>query len=482
MKLSELLHHKVVDDVDILGLCNDSRRIQSGDLFIAYPGAVADGRKYFAQVQHAAAVLYEPQNFPKTAQLPTHIPCIAVDSLVDKLAHFAAHFYGNPAQSLSITGVTGTNGKTTIAYQLAQAYAMLGSASSYIGTLGHGSVDSLQPLGNTTPDALCLQKLLAQDKAAGVERVCMEVSSHALSQNRVGDIPFEQGIYTNLSHEHLDYHHTMDAYAQAKAQLFATEGLQTAVINFDDAYSAIMEKNLPASCQVIRYGMQDACDVQALHWRASIGGTEVAVRTPWGVFDFQLKAVGEFNVYNALAVFASLATSAIAPVETIAKLISKLHASPGRMEIVNQQPCIIVDYAHTPDALANVLKTLQSLKPHKLWVVFGCGGDRDTAKRPTMGSIASEYADYIIVTNDNPRTESPSLIADAIVQGIPQAKAQVILDRKSAIHYALERAEKEDIVVVAGKGHEDYQILGEEKIYFSDKEIIQFFYRKTGSF
>jgi UDP-N-acetylmuramoyl-L-alanyl-D-glutamate--2,6-diaminopimelate ligase len=458
---------------------NDSRLIQEGDLFIAYPGAVADGRLFIEKAVSlgAKAVVYEPDNFPSSISLPTAIPCVPVNHLAEQLAEIAQRFYDSPSHTLIMTGVTGTNGKTTIAYQLAQAHSLLGQGSAYIGTIGQGSVHLLQPLDNTTPDALCLQRLLHQYKQQNIRQVCMEVSSHALSQHRVDFIAFKQAIFTNLTLDHLDYHHTMEAYSAAKAQLFANDSLEYAIINQDDEYQEIMSSSVKTHVKKITYGIYQECDVKAISWNMDIHGTEIKVQSPWGLHQLKIKALGQFNIYNGLAVFTSLMATGY-EAEQVIQIMSQLKAAPGRMEIVTTAPYVLVDYAHTPDALENVLTTLNQLKKGKLWVVFGCGGDRDKTKRPIMGKAASLYADKVVVTSDNPRSEDPQLIMNDIVEGIASDREIIqFVNREQAIEYALSHAGKEDIILVAGKGHEAYQQIGSVKHAFSDQEIIKHWVR-----
>lgn len=476
MKLAELMRpwtSSELSDCEILGLHNDSRQIKPGFLFIAYPGAATDGRLFIKQAAEAgaSAIVYEPENWPVTCPLAPELPNIALPGLANKLAAIASRFYGEPSKKLTVIGVTGTNGKTTIAYQLAQAHDLLGGHAAYIGTIGQGEVTALQNLVNTTPDALCLQQLLQGYDQQGIKQVCMEVSSHALCQHRVDNIDFQQAIFTNLSHEHLDYHQTMEAYAAAKAQLFAFPSLKWAIINHDDKYSTMM-RQASQSGQILSYGINEGADVQALNWDVSLGGTRLDLASPWGRHQIIIKALGFFNIYNALAVFSSLLAYGY-PVEKVVPLMTELKAAPGRMEIVAQEPYAIVDYAHSPDALENVLATLQKVKKGRILLVFGCGGDRDRTKRPMMGKIASQYADVAIITSDNPRTEDPLAIIDAIEAGISsKTNLYKIPDREQAIAKALSLAAKEDIVLVAGKGHEDYQQIGALRHAFSDQAVI----------
>ncbi|MCW8398282.1 UDP-N-acetylmuramoyl-L-alanyl-D-glutamate--2,6-diaminopimelate ligase [Legionella sp. PATHC038] len=478
MKLSQLLKPwmpHIKSDCIITGLENDSRRIQPGDLFIAYPGAAADGRLFIDKAVSAGAVAiaYDPAHFPEGCVLPETIPCIPVPELATQLAIIAKLFYEDPGRFLSITGVTGTNGKTTIAYQLAQAHHLLGQGAAYIGTIGQGNVNELQLLDNTTPDSLCLQKLLHQYKNQGIRQVCMEVSSHALAQHRVDAVAFTQAIFTNLTLDHLDFHLNMENYAMAKAQLFAGESLQWAIINQDDAYQQKMAAALRPHVKKLTYGIQHDCDVKAVNWSMDINGTEIEVHSPWGQHQLRIKALGQFNIYNSLAIWSSLLASDYAPSQII-DVMAQLKAAPGRMEIVANAPYVLVDYAHTPDALENALTTLNQLKKGRLWVVFGCGGDRDKTKRPVMGRVASKLADQIVITSDNPRTEDPQVIVNQIAHGISNPSNVIqLLNREEAIAYALNEADAHDVILIAGKGHEAYQQIGKVKHTFSDQDVVK---------
>ncbi len=478
MKLTQILKPWITQqimDCTITGIQNDSRQIQPGNLFVAYLGAAADGRLFIekAVASGAVAVAYEPSDFPENIRLPQSIPCIPIDNLATKLAAIAKAFYGNPGESLTVTGITGTNGKTTIAYQLAQAHDLLGQEAAYIGTIGQGRVDGLTPLDNTTPDSLCLQKLLYQYKNQGIKQVCMEVSSHALAQHRVDTINFKQAIFTNLTLDHLDYHHNMENYAAAKATLFAGDSLQWAIINRDDEYQDVMGAVIRPHVKKLTYGIKQKADVQALDWQMDINGTSIKIQSPWGLHQLHIKALGQFNIYNSLAIFSSLLASGY-PAEDVVRVMGQLKAAPGRLEIIASAPYVLVDYAHTPDALENALITLGQLKRGNLWVVFGCGGDRDKTKRPIMGKIASQHADHVVITSDNPRTEEPQTIVDEIVVGVlSSANVVQFLNREEAIAYALSKSNKEDIILIAGKGHEAYQQIGQVKHAFSDQEVVK---------
>ncbi|MFZ4076383.1 MAG: UDP-N-acetylmuramoyl-L-alanyl-D-glutamate--2,6-diaminopimelate ligase [Legionellaceae bacterium] len=480
MKLSDLIapfSEPTQVECEVSGLANDSRAVEPGDLFMAYPGAQVDGRLFMLDAiqKGAVAVLYDPEDYSCRSET---IPLIPITDLASKLGLIASRFYQSPSERCSVVGVTGTNGKTTIAYQLTQAHALLGHAAAYIGTLGEGRHGALRLLNNTTPDALALQHLFHTYHCEGIEQVCMEVSSHALCQGRVEGIRFNQAIFTNLTHDHLDYHHTMDAYAQAKAKLFAHEGLEWAIINQDDEASSEMMRACGLRTKILTYGIDSESDLRAISCQMTFSGTIIDVLTPWGLFKLKLKTIGQFNVYNALAVFSSLLISGYEPLRVV-EVMARLDPSPGRMDIVAHGPTVLVDYAHTPDALEKALSTLQTLKQRKLVVVFGCGGDRDASKRPVMGRIASLLADEVILTSDNPRTENPESILQEILSGVTgQAEVHTVLDRKEAIHSALEKAHPDDLILIAGKGHEAYQQIGTVKYPFSDQDIVKCFFKR----
>jgi UDP-N-acetylmuramoyl-L-alanyl-D-glutamate--2,6-diaminopimelate ligase len=478
VKLSQLLGPWIkqeFNDCTITDLKNDSRQVKPGDLFIAYPGAATDGRLFIdsAVEQGASAIVYEPQDLPSSCNLPANMPCIPLQNLSENLPDIAKRFFHNPGEKLQLTGVTGTNGKTTIAYQLAQAHELLGRKSAYIGTIGQGNVTKLKIIDNTTPDALFLERLLYEYNQSGIQQVCMEVSSHALSQHRVDSLSFNQAIFTNLTLDHLDYHKTMEAYGAAKASLFARGELQWAILNHDDEAHELMAKSLKKHVKKMTYGLHDGSDVRALRWNMDMSGTTIDIQSPWGEHSLSIHALGQFNIYNSLAVFSSLLASGHSP-EAVVRTMTHLKAAPGRMEIVSKSPYVLVDYAHTPDALENVLITLSQLKKGSLWVVFGCGGDRDKTKRPIMGEAASRFADNIIITSDNPRSEDPQVIIEEIAGGVSKDSSLFKLsNREEAIAFALSKASENDIILIAGKGHEAYQQIGQVKHAFSDQEVVR---------
>lgn len=471
MKLSELLSPwvSVTSDFEVTGIEQDSRRVKAGDLFLAYPGTTSDGRQFIeaALDQGAAAVLYASED----GMFVTRERCFGLPHLSQLRGEIANRFYGNPSKVMSVIGVTGTNGKTTIAYLLTQAYTRLNQPAIYMGTLGVGPVDDITPIGLTTPDPVSLQSFFATAFKAGRKVACMEVSSHALAQGRVNGIYFKGAIFTNLTHDHLDYHETMEAYAEAKACLFSRTELAYVVINDDDPYAPLMKEHVSSTVKIYTYGLSEGRDVYATDITLDRHGSQFKLHSLWGVYEVRMKLIGAFNVYNALAVLTALGAAGF-PMDKAVALMQSLNASPGRMEMVHEHPCVIVDYAHTPDALENALKTLKALKGEKLHVVFGCGGDRDKTKRPLMGEIASRYADHVIITSDNPRTEDPLVIINDIQDGVPFSSLVTEPDRKKAISLALKNASPNDIVLIAGKGHEDYQQIGKERHFFSDQAVV----------
>lgn len=486
MKLDNLLSpwtKQTLPSVDIHSIENDSRHVGKNALFLAYPGAATDGRQYISQAidSGAVAIAYESKDgfVPPQTQEAIFIP---LESLAETMMGLAQRFYPVNDSELSITGVTGTNGKTTIAYVLAQAYEKLNGNSAYIGTLGQGQVHQLKRLSNTTPDCLVLQKLFHHYQSKGIQHIIMEASSHALAQHRVAGVKFKQAIFTNLTQDHLDYHKTMADYAAAKAKLFAFPSLEYAIINYDDPYAKLMAEQIPAGCELLTYGLHPKADIHAVDMHTHQQGMSFNISTPWGLFCLQTVLIGQFNLYNILSVFTGLVCSGYKP-DMVADVIRHLQPSPGRMEMVAHKPQIIVDFAHSPDALNNVLKTIRQLSHGKVIVVFGCGGERDFGKRPYMGEIASQYADHIIITNDNPRTEDPEAIMAAIDSGIPASQSkEMISDRRLAIQKAIELANDDDVILVAGKGHETNQIIGTKTYPFSDQQVIRSLLKESVSF
>lgn len=462
-----------IANCEVRGLQIDSRRVQPGDLFLAAPGVVADGRDFIsnAVASGTVAVVYEAGDGYAPRSLP--VPAFGVANLRHKIGIIADRFYGTPSRRLIVIGVTGTNGKTTCTQLLAQVLDQIPKRCAVIGTLGHGFPGELNTSIHTTPDAVTLHRLMTDFLDQNVEYVAMEVSSHALEQGRVNGVAFSVAVFTNLTRDHLDYHGDMTAYGLAKSGLFAMEGLKYAVINYDDAFGRKLIAGVGAQIKTLSYGMEGG-DVRAHDVRALPGGLSLRITTPYGETELCSPLIGRFNAYNLLAVLATLLALGMNLKEAAARL-AKAQAPAGRVERfggAKGSPLVIVDYAHTPDALEKILQALREHAHGKLWCVFGCGGDRDRGKRPMMGEIAERLADIVVLTDDNPRHESGDAIIADILDGM-HASPQVIRDRQVAIATAIHGAGNDDIVLIAGKGHEDYQQVGDERFHYSDREAVR---------
>lgn len=458
----------------VYGITADSRKVEKHGLFLAYPGQHSDGRDYIADAiaKGVNTVIWDSEGFDWNPDWQVHN--IAIPALQYQVGHIASQFYKNPSEQLWCVGVTGTNGKTTVTHWLAQAYRFLQRQSAVIGTLGNGLLEDLQPTQNTTPGPVELQNMLANFVLDQVQMVAMEVSSHGLDQGRVNGVSFDVAVFTNLTRDHLDYHLTMEAYQAAKRKLFDWQTLSATVINIDDAFGASLSAELRKQGKtVISYGLKPEADICATAVTMHATGFEIKVRTPHGIGEVQLHALGQFNVYNALAVLGSLLANQVA-LPAALQAVSGLVPVAGRMQMFGggDLPLVVVDYAHTPDALEKALHTLRMQTRGKLTCVFGCGGERDSGKRSQMGRIADELADAVLITNDNPRSENPYAIIAAIAEGM-RREAEVETDRAKAIALALSRAAKGDVVLVAGKGHEDYQEIQGIRYPFSDAEWVQ---------
>jgi len=470
----------VVNDVTL-----DSKAVGPGSLFLACKGRTHHGLKFAQQAaaQGARAVLYEDSPDVGKPNLGTGVFVAAVPQLSQRASLIADRFFGAPSQALTMAGITGTNGKTTCAWLLAQALQFCGRPAAYMGTLGFGRPPSVTPTEHTTSDAVTVQRHLAALRKLGAECVSMEVSSHAIDQERVAAVRFNTAAFTNLTRDHLDYHGTMEAYGAAKARLFAWPSLVNRVINVDDSFGAeLAAQPSPARLVITSQKgtaavstMRHAEYVRAVRATPDPGGLLISVETSWGSADLTVRLIGEFNVDNVLTVLAVLLAWNI-PLTQAIRALEQCRAASGRMEMFGGRgmtPLAIVDYAHTPDALAKALSAARLHCRGQLRVVFGCGGDRDAGKRPLMGRIAAELADDIIVTDDNPRTENPASIVAEIVAGIAGAAPTVVEhDRALAIQMALQRSAPDDVVLVAGKGHEDYQIYGRERRPFLDQSVV----------
>lgn len=455
-------------------LTADSRRCAPGTAFFAYPGEKADGRRYIGDAlsRGAAAVLWEADGFQWRSDW--RVPNLAVPGLKQRAGVLAADFHGRPSEHLWMCGVTGTNGKTSCSQWIAAALERHGVHAGVIGTLGSGFPGKLHEAGNTTPDALELQASLRELRTGGARAVAMEVSSHGLVQGRVNGVRFSCALFTNLSHDHLDYHGTMQAYGEAKARLFFMDGLQSAVLNLDDAFGQALARRLAGRVRTIGYSLQPASSTEepGIVDGALILDAAMQLQSPWGSGRFASRQVGRFNVSNILGVVGVLIAHGLALRDALA-LVTDLPDVPGRMEVVGERPLVVVDYAHTPDALEKVLATLRPVAEERggrLVVVFGAGGDRDPAKRPVMGAAASRSADRVFITSDNPRSEDPAAIIDAIARGA-SGKPRLEADRRRAIEAAVLEAAPEDVVLVAGKGHESYQEIRGSRLPFSDQAV-----------
>jgi UDP-N-acetylmuramoyl-L-alanyl-D-glutamate--2,6-diaminopimelate ligase len=459
--LKDLIQIPAGEDCEITGLALDSRQVKPGDLFFAYPGTRVDGRDFIAEAKEKGAVAIVSED--------------TIPNLAAHIGTIAARFYDHPSHHMQVIGVTGTNGKTSCCHFIAQALQTCG----VIGTVGNGLYQNhhhhLQASALTTPDAITLQAQLSEWQKQKIKYVAMEAASHGLAQGRVNGIEFAVAVFTNLSRDHLDYHGDMNSYAAAKRLLFARPDLRYAVLNADDVYGAQWTRELrEQSLQVYAYSLKGdrGVGMVSVH-HAEFGdvGIKASVHTPWGEgLLHNPYLIGRFNLSNLLAALTVLGILEM-PLETILARLAEVKPVPGRMQVVGGKgkPLAVIDYSHTPDALE---KALQALREHcrgKLWCVFGCGGDRDRGKRPLMGKIAEQYADYVVVTDDNPRREEPRQIVAEILTGLMDPAGVVVEhDRRRAITHALSCAQPEDIVLIAGKGHEAYQIIGDEKNSFSD--------------
>jgi UDP-N-acetylmuramoyl-L-alanyl-D-glutamate--2,6-diaminopimelate ligase len=445
-------------------LSSDSRRCAPGVAFLAYPGETADGRAHIsdALARGTSAVLWEEKGFAWRSEW--RAPNFPVQDLKQRAGALAHEFYGRPSESLWVCGVTGTNGKTSCS----QWIAALLEKAAVVGTLGAGFPGALSAAVNTTPDALETQFLLRSFLDQGARAVAMEVSSHGLVQGRVNGVRFACALFTNLSHDHLDYHGTMPRYAAAKAKLFELPGLQTAVLNLDDALGAELARRLVGRVRTIGYSLSPQTPVGVDEYIFARSQTELV--SSWGEARVRIPVLGRFNVSNALGVLGCVVANGISFDEG-ARLLANLPPVPGRMQAVGDEPLVVIDYAHTPDALENVLQALRPVaaaRGGRLAVVFGAGGDRDRTKRPLMGAVAARLADRVLITSDNPRSEDPRLIIQGIQEGAPNCESEP--DRARAIEKIISSAGTKDVVLIAGKGHETYQEIAGRRAHFSDEE------------
>lgn len=476
MLLSELLaglsDHNV-PDLMITQVVSDSREACQGSVFVALAGYGAEHGLHYAEqaIENGAiAVLWEPSNKQLTAPALSGILILEISALQQKLGIIAARFYGEPSRDLAVVGITGTDGKTSCAWMLQQAWQLLQQQAAMIGTLGKGAQGALQRGAFTTPFPLELQSNLASFKRDGVSHVAIEVSSHALDQARVAAVKFDVAVLTNLGRDHLDYHGDVQQYADAKRRLFTEYQPRVAVLNIDDAFGArLVEDQLDA--EVVSYGLSPAT-VQATDVQLS-GGLSFVLNYQGQRYAVGTQLLGRFNVHNALAVAATLLTQGF-DVADVVSVLGQIQAPPGRLEVFsNDQQHVVVDYAHTADALSAALSSMREVSTGSLSCVFGCGGDRDTGKRALMAQAAEQFATSVWVTDDNPRSESPAEIFADIKAGFSVAENVTwIHSRRDAIADAVSQLAANDWLLVAGKGHEDYQLVGQKRQHFSDRECV----------
>lgn len=482
-KLSELAllipDSKIIgEDVSIGGIEHDSRKVEAKNLFVCMDGAHVDGHNFIPQAisRGAVAILTTRKNFMP----PENISALIVPDMLNALAVIVPYFYDYPSRAMRVIGITGTNGKTTTTYLLREIFKGAGLSVGLIGTIQILIGEETFPVRNTTPNVIDLQHLLAKMRDKKIQVVVMEVSSHALAENRVAGVEFDTAIFTNLTQDHLDFHGTMENYLRAKTKLFDTVSRhgrkqnKTAIVNVDDEASEEILRH--CRCKTITYGLKNPADLRADEVQCEMRNAQCVIKNkfliPNSSFHIALNITGLFNVYNVLAAFGAAAAENIRP-DVIKRALENFKSVPGRFErIFSDAPFeVIVDYAHTPDGVKNVLETARQIVKGKIITVFGCGGDRDNSKRPIMGKLAAALSDIVIATSDNPRTEDPEKILDEIEIGIGDKIHERITDRRTAIFRAIELAQAGDFVLILGKGHETYQILKDKTIHFDDREV-----------
>jgi UDP-N-acetylmuramoyl-L-alanyl-D-glutamate--2,6-diaminopimelate ligase len=489
--LAGLNYSSQLPEVDVSGVTIDSRAVIEGDCFIAVKGTVTDGAHYIQQSISAGAVvvLVDEASEVDINRSDISVPVVSIANLTQWVSQIAGRFYSDPSHVLNIAAFTGTNGKTTCSQLYAQLMSSVSIAgdtvkSAYIGTTGYAiaepqlkknvsAVFTDKRSGHqlTTPDAVSAQRILAELANNGSQYIALEASSHSLVQYRLQAVQIDTAVFTNLSRDHLDYHQTIENYAAAKAILFALPSVKTAVINMDDAVGKQIIAGLRTDISRLTYSLENqAADIYCKDIAYSASGSIATIQTPWGSGKLKSSLLGEFNLSNLLSVIATACVQG-AVLQDCLQVVTTLQAVTGRMELISStiQPQVIVDYAHTPDALEKALCALKPFCEGNLWLIFGCGGNRDIGKRKEMGAVASQYADKVVITNDNPRFEAPEKIAQQILEGI-SCDVEIELDRRRAIVTSIIQADKQDIVLIAGKGHENYQIIENSRIAFSDQE------------
>ena len=459
------------NDITVQGLALDSRDVAPGYVFFACLGEHVNGVRFIddAIAQGAVAILVEGETV--RVDWKDDVPLVYLPNLYEKAGLIAARFFDEPSHAMQVIGVTGTNGKTSVCYMLAQVLSALGKKTCLIGTLGNGEIHALEKTAFTTPDPIALQYQLAAFRDAQVDVVVMEVSSHALSQGRVNGVAFDYAVFTNLSRDHLDYYKTIETYAEVKRTLFDFPTLKAAILNVDDPYGAAWCQSLEGKLPVFPYSLDKT--MTELHFSPLGMQVKFAINNESIALDLPL--LGRFNLYNVLAVMTVLQAMQVDLLSMI-KPLEAIKPVPGRMEIVKAEgsPTVIIDFAHTPDALEKALRAVRDHSDGELVCVFGCGGDRDTGKRSMMGKIGGQCADQVLITSDNPRSENPLHIAQAILKGVKnKRKANIELSRLRAINKAVTGASENAMVLIAGKGHETTQVIGKKTIPFSDIEIVR---------
>lgn len=466
--------------LEVKGMALDSRQVKPGDLFIAVPGEKSDGRKFIAKAieNGGVAVLAEGEHFEVT--IIDGVPVISLSGLSAKMSSLAGRFYDEPSKNIDVVGVTGTNGKSTCVALLAQASNLLGKTAWQLGTVGYGTPGKeLVDTGLTTPDAISCQRILAE-AAEEVSLVAMEVSSHAIVQKRVAGVSFKGGVFTNITRDHLDFHPDFESYCEAKLSFLRDYDLEFVVLNYDDKFTQkALEANVFTGTRVLTFSIGNSkADVWAEIDTLNLEGIVANLHSPWGEGEIRTTLVGEFNLSNVLAVIAVLGAMGFS-LTAILAAVQQLKGVEGRLQKVDvaeftngnveKAPSVFIDYAHTPDALLKAMLAISRVAAGDLWVVFGCGGDRDKGKRVLMADVASQHAQHIVVTSDNPRSENPQSIVNDIVAGLSaKVKADVLLDRKDAIEFAINKIPQNACLLIAGKGHEKYQIIGEQRLPFDD--------------
>ena len=452
----------------------NSINVKKGSIFLAYPGESNDGRKYIGEAikKGAGAIIYDPLDFKWNTQWD--LPNLPVKNLKDNISNIASEFYNHPSKKINLIGVTGTNGKTSSIYWITQCLKHLERKATMISTIGYGFIDNLQPTLNTTPDALKIQSIINDFSFDQVQDTCIEVSSHGIKQSRVSGVDFDVRLFTNLSRDHLDYHDSIESYANTKKDFLLDAKKGTLVINIDDPLGKkIFQESKLDETQKISFGIDNACTLQAKNLVTENKRTKFDLIYQDKTIEVKASVVGKYNIYNILGLIGTL-ISLGHQIEDVNPILKILDPVPGRAEVLetglDNCPKVIIDYAHTPDALKNILDSLKSSKYKHLNIVFGCGGDRDKGKRKEMAAIVNQYADFVVVTSDNPRNEEPKRIIDDICQNliIPNI---AIEDREEAIKEVLKKADIDDLILIAGKGHETYQEIKGVRNDFSDKLI-----------